>query len=154
MPHIRAYLHCVWTTKYRTPFLYSSSIRKKVWDHIFQNARTKSIGIMAISGHKDHCHCLISLKSDQTLRKTMQLLKGESSYWVNKTNLLSGTVFNKFEWQDEYYITSVSPRALTRVKNYIHNQEEHHIKNSLHDELREFWAEVGFRGENRPGTST
>lgn len=146
MPHIRAYLHCVWTTKHRTPYLYNLSIRKKVWNHIFHNARKKSIGIIAISGHIDHCHCLISLKSDQTLRKTMQLLKGESSFWVNKNNLLSGTGFNNFEWQDEYYITSVSPRALNRVKDYIHNQEEHHLDHSLQEELQEYFKPSGFEG--------
>ncbi len=32
----------------------------------------------------EHCHCIVSLGEDQTMRKIMQLIKGESSYWINK----------------------------------------------------------------------
>ncbi len=52
----------------------------------------------------------------------MQLLKGESSYWINKNKLCR----DKFEWQDEYYAASVSESIVTRVSEYIRNQEDHH----------------------------
>jgi hypothetical protein len=32
-----------------------------------------------------------------------QLIKGESSYWINKNSLVKGS----FEWADEYYAVSV-----------------------------------------------
>jgi hypothetical protein len=49
----------------------------------------------------------------------MQLIKGESSYWINKEQLLN----RKFEWQDEYFAVSVSESMLDKVRNYIKNQE-------------------------------
>ena len=52
----------------------------------------------------------------------MQLLKGESSYWINKNRLCS----EKFEWQDEYFAVSVSESLVPRVREYIKNQEDHH----------------------------
>ena len=36
------------------------------------------------------------------LSTIIQLIKGESSYWINKNNLTIG----KFEWADEYFAVS------------------------------------------------
>lgn len=83
-----------------------------------------------INGYSDHCHCLISLGSDQNIQKIVQLLKGESSYWINKHQLTK----DKFAWQDEYFAVSVSENKLDVVRNYIKNQEKHHQKNSFADE--------------------
>ncbi len=47
------------------------------------------------------------------------LIKGVSSFWVNKQKLIK----NKFEWQDEYIVLSVSYYAIDKVKAYISNQE-------------------------------
>jgi REP element-mobilizing transposase RayT len=37
-----------------------------------------------VNGHKEHCHCLVSFGVEQTIDKVRQLIKGESSYWINK----------------------------------------------------------------------
>lgn len=68
----------------------------------------------------------------------MQLLNGESSFWINKNNLLYGTGYSYFEWQDEYYAVAVSPESIPIVRQYILDQEAHHSKNSFHEELKEF----------------
>ncbi|MHC1775034.1 MAG: transposase [Lentimicrobium sp.] len=51
-----------------------------------------------MDGYTDHCHCLISLKSDQTMSFVMQHIMGESSHWINQ----SGLCDHKFEWQNDY----------------------------------------------------
>ena len=71
MPYIKVYIHFVWSTKKRIPFLNSKELRMKVWQHIRENAKKKGIFIDFISGYTDHCHCLISLGSDQTMQKIM-----------------------------------------------------------------------------------
>jgi putative transposase len=43
MPHIKVYLHFVWSTKNREPFLKTLEIREKVWQHIKENSKTKDI---------------------------------------------------------------------------------------------------------------
>ncbi|MDN5200597.1 transposase [Fulvivirgaceae bacterium BMA10] len=83
-----------------------------------------------VNGYHDHCHCLLSLGIDQTMSKVMQLIKGESSFWINKNNLCK----RKFEWQNEYFAVSVSESMLDRVRNYIRNQEEHHRKKTFQEE--------------------
>ena len=113
MPFVKVYIHFVWSTKNRQPFLDTKELRFKVWNHIKENAKEKGIFIDFINGYSDHCHCLISLTVDQTLQKTMQLIKGESSFWINKNKLTQ----SKFEWQDEYFAVAVSESMLEKVRN-------------------------------------
>jgi putative transposase len=80
MPYINVYIHFVWCTKNREPYLESPETRKSLWEHMKENALKKNIFVDCINGYKEHCHCIISLKHDQTMSKIMQLLKGESSY--------------------------------------------------------------------------
>ena len=94
MGYIKIWAHLVWTTKNRDPLL-TTDIRKQVFDHILKNAIDKSIYIDFINGYLEHVHCLISLGSGQNIDKIVMLLKGESSYWINKNKLIR----EKFEWQ-------------------------------------------------------
>lgn len=144
MPFIKAYIHFVWSTKNRIPFLETEDLRFKVWNHIRENAKQKDIFIDVVNGYKEHCHCLISLGSDQTIQKVVQLLKGESSYWINRNKLTS----EKFELQDEYYAVSVSESMIERVRNYIKNQEKHHKTKSFDQEVDEFETKFRFKKYN------
>lgn len=144
MPFIKVYIHFVWSTKNRVPYLNSKELRVKVWNHIRENAKEKGIFIDFINGYSDHCHCLVSLGVDQTIQKVMQLIKGESSFWINKNGLIK----DKFEWQDEYFAVSVSESMLNKVRNYIKNQEEHHHKKTFQDECDEFINKYGFEKFN------
>jgi putative transposase len=129
MPYVNIMIHAVWGTKNRAPFL-NDKIRYAVIEHIKQNAKEKGIYIDRLNGYTDHLHCLFALNADMSIAKAMNLLKGESSCWINKQSLTS----SKFEWADEYYAASVSDSALNRVRAYIDRQEEHHhfINSALH----------------------
>lgn len=140
MPWIRVWLHFVWSTKDRFPYL-TDEIRQKVFDHIRQNAREKGIHIDFINGYVDHVHCLISLGVDQTLKHIMQLIKGESSFWINKNKLTK----TKFAWQDEYFVASVGEANLVSVRKYISNQEEHHRTIPFDVEFDRFLKRAGFQ---------
>jgi REP element-mobilizing transposase RayT len=140
MPWIKVWLHFVWSTKDRYPYL-TDSIRSNVFEHIRQNARDKGIHIDFINGYLDHVHCLISLGTDQTLEKIMQLIKGESSFWINKNKLTN----TRFAWQDEYFVVSVNEDTLLSVRRYIAKQEEHHKVISFDDEFENFLKRAGFQ---------
>ena len=140
MPWVRVWIHFVWSTKNREPFL-TDKIRKGVFQHIKENAKKKNIYIDFIGGYVDHVHCLISLGTDQEIGKLMQLIKGESSHWINKNNLTQG----KFGWQDEYFAVSVSETNVESVRKYIANQDEHHKKKSFNDEFDGFMKRAGFQ---------
>ena len=112
-----------------------------MWQHIRDNGKTKDIFIDFVNGHIDHCHCLVSLGTEQTISKIMQLIKGEAAFWFNKQNFIK----EKLEWQDEYFAVSVSESALNIVRNYIKNQEEHHQKKTFQQEYDEFINKYGFK---------
>jgi len=95
-----------------------------------ENAMEKGIHIDFINGHNDHCHCLVSIKPKQNMSDIIRLIKGESSFWINKNALCQG----HFEWQKEYYAVSVSHTMLPIVRHYINTQEEHHRNKSYLDE--------------------
>ena len=123
----------MWGTKNRIPFLNTEN-KKIILDHIKENAHLKGIYIDFINGHREHIHCIISLNAEQQLSKVIQLIKGESSHWINKNNFAKG----KFEWADEYFSVSVSESQINVVREYIKNQEEHHRKKSWEEEYNEF----------------
>ena len=144
MPFVKVYIHFVWCTKNRIPFLASPEIRKQLWQHIRENAKEKNIFIDFVNGYNNHCHCLVSLGIDQTIQKTMQLIKGESSFWINKHDLIK----QKFEWQDEYFAVSVSESGIVKVREYIKNQEAHHHKKTFEQEYNNFISEYNFQKFN------
>ena len=140
MPFVSVYIHFVWSTKKRVPYLETKIIREAMWQHIRDNGKAKDIFIDFVNGHADHCHCLVSLGNEQTISKVMQLIKGEAAHWFNKQNFIA----TKLEWQDEYFAVSVSESALNIVRNYIKNQEEHHKKKTFQQEYDEFISKYGF----------
>ncbi len=139
MSYIKIWVHAVWTVKSRKPLL-TPEVRKDFFNHIHQNALSKDILMDSVGGHNNHVHCLFRIKSNQAMDKIMQLIKGESSYWFNK----SGLNRLKLQWQKEYFAVSVSESLVGRVRNYILTQEEHHKKRTWEDEYREFIEKYGF----------
>ncbi len=121
--------------------MHTREIRQTIFTHIKENAKEKGIYIDFINGYTDHVHCLVSLGIDQSMSKIMQLIKGESAFWINK----HGICGEKFEWQDEYFAVSVSESVVDRVRNYIRHQEEHHQKKTFAHEYNEFIEKYDFQ---------
>jgi len=142
MSWVRIWVHLVFSTKNREPFLHSSDLRKQFFQHVKQNAEEKQIWLDCISGFAEHAHCLVSLGKDQSVSKVAQLIKGESSFWINKNEMVK----DKFIWQDDYWAVSVSESEshLDKVRLYIHSQEKHHGKISFNEEVTEFMERYGW----------
>lgn len=138
MPYTTLYIHLVWATKDQQPRL-DKKIRSELFPHIKENAKTKNIFIDTIGGHDEHIHTLISLDPTQSISNILNLIKGESSHWLNKSKLIKG----KFEWQDDYFAVSVSPSVVEKVRDYILNQEIHHQKKTFGREFEEFIKSCG-----------
>lgn len=118
------YIHLTWPTLNRCPFLENSDLRNIVLNHIKENALKKGIHIEEIGGFDDHVHCLIRMPRDISLGKMVQLLKGESSYWINHQL----KVEEKFNWEEGYHGNAVPPYNLEKIRKYIQQQEAHHQK--------------------------
>jgi len=139
MSYIKVYVHYVWATKDRYPFL-NDSIRNQLFAHIRENAKAKNIFIDFINGYTEHVHVLVSLGSDLSIGKIAQLIKGESSHWINQLQLTD----RKFDWQDEYLAIGVGDDKLSIVRKYIAKQAEHHKNVSFSREYDKFIERYGF----------
>ncbi len=142
MPYVRIWLHFNWSTKNRVRII-RKDLKDQLLRHIIDNARSKEIYIDSLNCVEDHIHVLVSLGTDQTVSKIAQLIKGESSHWVN----LNGLLKERFEWQDDYFCVSVSDSAVARVREYIRDQENHHKRKTYEEEYQEFMKEYGFSRE-------
>lgn len=140
MSYVKIWVHLVFTTYKRTPWL-KKEIRNDVCLHIMQNCKEKEIFLHQVNGYTEHLHCLVSLGKDQCISKVSQLIKGESSFWINKNNLIQ----EKFSWQDDYWAVSIDESQVERVINYIKNQEAHHSKKSFLEEEKEFLDKYGWK---------
>jgi len=139
MPYIKIWIHLIWATKNRQPYL-NKDLRLKVFDHIRENAHKKGIHLDFINGCSEHLHTLISMNADQSIAQIAHLLKGESSHWINKNNLAT----NHFAWQEEYIAVSVSYSGINKVREYIKNQESHHKNKLFSEEWSLFLEKYGF----------
>jgi putative transposase len=118
MSFVRIMVHLVWSTKERQPLI-TSDMKSDLLNHIKANSIEKGIFIDTINCVSDHVHLLISLGADQSIGKVTQLLKGESSHWVNEQKLSK----RKFEWQNDYLALSVSESMVDTVREYIRSMD-------------------------------
>lgn len=140
MPYVKVWIHLVWSTKSRQPFL-KDDIRPTVFQHMRDNAKKKDIFLDFIKGYREHVHALVSLGNEQTISNIVKLMKGESSHWINQNNLID----LKFEWQHEYFAVSVCESLLDKTRDYIRNQEAHHSKKAFDDEFELMLKKYGFQ---------
>ena len=140
----KLYIHCVWSTKNREKTL-SKDIREKLFAHIRENCSSKNITLLELNGYWDHIHLLIDLNPAVSLAETVNLIKGESSHWLNENNIVPG----HFKWQKRYSAFSVSRSVKGRVINYIRNQETHHRTLSYLEEIKKFYREYGIAFDER-----
>jgi REP element-mobilizing transposase RayT len=139
MPYTKIWIHLIWSTKNREKSIIRD-LKQQLISHIKENCNKKGIIVNSINCVSDHIHILISLHPDQKLSNVVQLIKGESSFWINKNKLTR----MKFEWQSEYMAASVSESNVERVRKYILNQETHHTKKSFSQEIKELLEKMGY----------
>ena len=144
MSWVRVWIHTVFTTKYRAPIIHES-YQAALFSHIKANAKEKGIKLLEINGYKDHVHCLIALNKDLSISKTLQLIKGESSFWVNKNKLCT----ERFSWQDDYWAVGVSDSRIKSVQQYIQNQEQHHRAKSFKEEVDILMEKYGWTWQEK-----
>lgn len=140
MSYVRIWIHLVFSTKNREPIL-TPEIRKELYSHIAENAKSKEIILDSINGYSDHLHCLLLLGKDNSISNTPQLIKGESSFWLNNKKYFN----NKFHWQDDYWAVSVSESHINSVREYILKQEEHHKVKTFTEEVELFMKKYNYQ---------
>ena len=126
------YVHLVFSTKDRRPFLRDPVTRAAL--HAYLGGISKSLECppLLVGGVEDHVHLLCRFGRTITQAEWVKELKRVSNGWLKA----QGPDYADFEWQGGYSDFSVSHSNLEPVKQYIAGQEEHHRKGTFQDELR------------------
>lgn len=126
------YLHLVFSTKERRPFLRDKSVREALHSQLGGISKNLECPPILIGGVEDHVHILARLGRTVTQAGWVKELKRVSNAWLKE----QGREYSDFQWQGGYADFSVSQSNLEQVKKYIAGQEEHHRKMNFQDELR------------------
>jgi putative transposase len=132
------FVHCIFSTKDRRPLISPDRI-EGIYAYLGGIARGEGFTLVAAGGTANHLHLLFILPATHSLAAAVQKLKGSSSRWMGKG----------FSWQEGYGAFSESPSQVPVVRNYIHNQEEHHRKRSFEDEFVQLLKSCGIKFDPR-----
>ena len=136
----RCWLHLIWGTRNRERLLNkeaAAALSRFLGDY----AKEKKMYMRINYVNADHVHVLIDLPTNLSIEEMLQLLKGNSSHWINSNEIING----KFAWGRGYGAFAVSESNLDAVCRYIASQEQHHRIRTFNDELKEFIERHGLK---------
>jgi putative transposase len=125
------YIHLVFSTKERRPFLRDETIRGALHPYLGKISKQLRCAPVITGGVEDHVHLLARFGRTITQAEWVKELKRISNLWLKERHSI-----RDFEWQGGYADFSVSASNLEIVKKYIANQQYHHRKMNFQDELR------------------
>jgi len=130
------WIHIIFSTKNRHPFLNDLIIQQRMHDYIKAICKKQNCETVAVGGTEDHVHVLTRLHKNISLSKLVEEVKKSSSRWVKTLN--DDPMLQQFYWQSGYGAFSVSQSNLEIVRLYIKNQRQHHQKQNFQEELIKF----------------
>src|SRR5262249_36153028 len=128
----QVYLHLVFSTKGRRPFLQDQALRERLHAYLSGACKKMDCPSLIVGGVQDHVHILCRFGRSISLMDFLRELKRDSSKWIKSLSPDN----SEFQWQTGYGAFSVSPSHLHLLKSYIENQEAHHRRESFQDEFR------------------
>ena len=129
----RIWIHLIFSTKNRHPFLRSEKVRSDTHAYLSTIGENLGCPVRITNGTADHVHLLCLLGRTMSVGDLVKKLKNSSTPWLQKRR----GMLSKFRWQGGYAAFSVSPSQLEYVYNYIACQEEHHRNMTFQEELLE-----------------
>jgi REP element-mobilizing transposase RayT len=139
------YLHIVFSTKERQPFLQQEALRNEMHAYLGGICREMQSPSLIVGGVADHVHLLCRMSRTDSVAHVLQELKRESSKWIKTRD----PELADFHWQNGYGAFSLSPGHVPVVTTYITRQEEHHQKVSFQDEYRRLLKKYGLEYDER-----
>ena len=141
----KIYLHLIFSTKDRTPFLKDRALRDTLHAYLVGIFRNLDCHSVQTGGVEDHVHILCRFSRNISVADFVRDLKKESSKWIKE----QGPDLADFRWQAGYGVFSISPSHVDPLTRYIANQEEHHSEESYQDEFRRLCRIYGIEIDER-----
>ena len=133
------YLHCVFSTKNRAPFLKDKTLLASLHAYMAGICKNLESPALIIGGAHDHVHLLTRHSKNLAVALFIREIKRSSSKWVKQEK----RVLADFHWQAGYGAFSVSPSHVEALTVYIRNQEEHHQRHTFQNEFRRLCKKYG-----------
>jgi putative transposase len=142
---VQIYVHVVFSTKNRAPFLKDRALRDRL--HAYLNGICENQGSpsLRVGGPDDHVHILCRLCKTLDVAALIRELKRDSSKWIKDEN----PRLAEFHWQQGYGAFSVSPSHIDALTDYIANQDEHHRRETFQVEFRRLCEKYGVEIDER-----
>jgi REP element-mobilizing transposase RayT len=144
--HTRLYIHIVFAPKGRLS-IHDTEKRDKLLHYLSGIVTNLQSHLISGSVMPDHVHLLVGLHPSLAVSELVQKVKANSSKHINTEKWFPG----RFSWCEGYGAFSVSQSMLEKVSKYIANQEEHHKKHKLYDEVMSLLQAHGLKADDPVG---
>jgi REP element-mobilizing transposase RayT len=139
--YTKAHFHVVFSTRSRQKLI-PTSVQPRLWAYMAGICSNVGMFALAIGGIEDHVHSLVELPPTMSLSKAVNLLKSNSSGWMNDRR-------RDFHSQEGYGAFAVSVSNLPAVKRYVLNQEARHCKMTFENEYIALLKKHGVQYDSR-----
>ena len=141
---VQIYVHIVYSTKHRKPFLRDEQFRDRTHRYLAGICTNLKCPALIVGGTEDH-DVLCRLGKNIGLADLIRDVKRDSSKWIKA----EGPRLGQFYWQQGYGAFSISPSHVDALKRYIADQQEHHRRETFQDELRRLCRKYGLDIDER-----
>jgi REP element-mobilizing transposase RayT len=139
------YLHIVFSTKDRYPWLKSRPLQADVHAYLSATLNNMECPCLITGGVADHVHILCRLSRTIAIADLVRDIKRSSTKMLTDRD----AALRGFHWQNGYGAFSVSPAHVNPLIKYIEAQEEHHRIESFQDEYRRLLRKYGIEFDER-----
>jgi REP element-mobilizing transposase RayT len=142
--YTQIHIQAVFAVKYRLGII-QKNWKDELFKYVTGIIRENDHRLLAINGMPDHVHVFFGMRPAQSLSDLLQVIKANSSKWINERGFVKG----RFEWQQGFGAFSYSKSQISDVIAYIQNQEAHHQKRTFLDEYRNLLEEFDVEYDSR-----
>ena len=142
---VQIYVHIVYSTKHRKPFLKDHELRLRMHSYLAGICNKLGCPALSVGGPEDHVHILCRLGKQITIVDLLRDMKRDSSKWIK----VEQPRLADFHWQGGYGAFSISPSHVAAIEGYIDDQEEHHRTETFQEEFRRLCQKYGVEIDER-----
>ena len=127
--YAQIHIQFVFAVKYRRALI-QPSWKDELHQYITGIVQNKTHKMLQINTMPDLLHMLVGFRPDSNMSQLIQVVKTESTKWVNDNHPAPV----KFNCQGGFAAVSYSKTDVPNVIRYIQNQEQHHQKKTFLEE--------------------
>src|SRR4030095_2587377 len=126
-PAYQLHFYLCFKTHYLRPLFASRPAQQSITDSVQDFCTRHDYHLLDINISDDYLRLLLSLKPDQTISRTVQIMKGNLSHQFSRNcgDILS-RYHTKSPWAEGYFARSSGKADISTVQRYVEQQAAHH----------------------------